>query len=189
MFDTLKIENRYTFRNDDELSVRSLSIYGDKEKKEKILGKISEENNESSSSCDSSTEEEKEQNNNDKSETNDSLVQKFDEINDENTGGDNESVNKDQSNILESQNQDSMSENDNDSDVQEKIEIIKNDDKEENEMNAEDEKDDKEIDDIENIITPESKVQLTDTQYEILENIGNLCNHILSNSASKTLIR
>jgi len=32
-------------------------------------------------------------------------------------------------------------------------------------------------------------LELTDTQYEIIENIGNLSNHILSNSASITLIR
>ncbi|ORX85670.1 hypothetical protein BCR32DRAFT_229549 [Anaeromyces robustus] len=155
MFDTLKIENRYTFRNDDELSIRSLSIDGD-EGNDKDLENISEEKtvDNTRGECENSTSSLSQNKQND---TND--VEKNDNI-----------------------------DNDNESDFQESIEIIKNINLSEEELNKSDEKSSKQIKDIP-ITSQKTEIKLTDTQHEILENIGNLCNHILSNSASKTLIR
>jgi len=191
MFDTLKIENRYTFKNDDELSVRSASSYGDdsnnnlNENNKKELDNITEERN---------SEDKNSEGNSDS----------FDE-----EGGkekENHSGNPDNKNEENDGNSES------DSIYQEKIEIIRNDNESEKDVKPDDNDNNnsndnktsatdknntpshhhhnksKEFDDIP-MISPRSTVTLTDTQYEILENIGNLCNHILSNSASKTLIR
>jgi len=182
MFDTLKIENRYTFKNDDELSIKSMSIYGkdqsENEKKEnKPLDNIDEEKNGESISSGINT---------NNGSTND--ISEKREISNEQNEESNENY------------------NDNESEVQESIEIIKNEDIQEDELNDNKDKDDDDNRDKNDINKEENNstdvlndshknktykptIELTDTQYEILENIGNLCNHILSNSASKTLIR
>jgi len=201
MFDTLKIENRYTFKNDDELSIKSMSIYGDDNNNnicdnkniielENIYEEKSSEGKSSDSNINISLNEEK-----------------------ENISNNNKEEKK------ENEDKDAIS--DSDSVYQEKIEIIKNDNMSENDVNNNNNEETKnnemkkpdtndnsngsnnndktnvksnnntpikEFDDLP-IISPRPTVHLTDTQYEILENIGNLCNHILSNSASKTLIR
>ncbi|KAG4089215.1 hypothetical protein H8356DRAFT_1280404 [Neocallimastix lanati (nom. inval.)] len=127
MFDNLKIENRYAFKNDDELSIKSESIIENENKDNNQLDNISEEKNmkdgeiSKSNYLTNNTSNNMEQINEEKNELNTEEI----EMKDNNNNNNKNKNNNNEEDQNEKSNEDN---NDNEgSELPEKIEIIKND--------------------------------------------------------------